>query len=132
MSALPPSGLLVGVDVCDVERLGASVARRPAARARLFTDREVADARRGGVAEGSPTELARLAARFAAKEATRKALRDLSLPFHEVEVRTADDGAPELWVRGEPAPLSVSLSHDGGVAVAYVVGLAGDRATAPT
>jgi holo-[acyl-carrier protein] synthase len=114
--------LRAGCDVVDVARLSAALDRREGLLSRVFTDAEVAAARRGGVAPGSPTERARLAARFAAKEATRKALGDLRLPFHDVEVRTADSGAPVLYVRGEPSRLVVSLSHDAGVAFAVVTG----------
>lgn len=91
-------------------------------RARVFSAVEVADAQRGGVTEGSDVELDRLAARFAAKEATRKALGDLRLGFTDVEVRCDPDGAPRLFVDGEPSSLSVSMSHDGGMAMAVVVG----------
>jgi len=106
----------------DIARLSAVIDRRPAVLARVFTERELRDARRGGVAAGSEVERARLAARFAAKEAVRKALGDLRLPFHAVEVRTAVDGAPLLYLHGEPAELACSLSHDGGLAMAVVVG----------
>lgn len=123
--------LVTGCDVVDVARLSGAIDRRPALLARVFTDGELADARRGGVRRGSPTERARLAARFAAKEATRKALGDLRLPFHAAEVRRRDDGAPQLWVRGEPSPLSCSLSHDGGVALAVVAGFAPAPALPP-
>lgn len=112
-----------GCDVVDVARLSAAIDRRPALLERVFTPRELEDARRGGVAAGSVTERARLAARFAAKEATRKALGDLRLPFTAVEVRSGSDGAPSLHVRGEPSALSVSLSHDAGIALAFVLGL---------
>jgi holo-[acyl-carrier protein] synthase len=115
---------VAGCDVVDIARLSEAIDRRAGLLARVFTDREVADARRGGVRAGSPTERARLAARFAAKEAARKALGDLRLPFHATEVRRREDGAPQLWVRGAPSTLSCSLSHDGGVAFAVVVGLA--------
>ena len=111
-----------GCDVVDVARLSAALDRRARLLERVFTDREVADARRGGVMPGSPIERARLAARFAAKEATRKALGDLRLPFHAVEVRSLPSGAPQLWVNGELSLFACSLSHDGGVAMAVVVG----------
>jgi phosphopantetheine--protein transferase-like protein len=123
---------VTGCDVVDVARLSCAIDRRAGLLARVFTDREVADARRGGVRPGTPTERARLAARFAAKEATRKALGDLRLPFHAVEVRRHADGAPQLWVRDAPSTLSCSLSHDGGVALAIVVGLAPAPAPAET
>lgn len=123
--------LAAGCDVVDIARLGTVIERRPALLARVFTDRERADARRGGIDAGSWTERSRLAARFAAKEATRKALGELGLAFHDVEVRSAADGAPRLWVRGAPSTLTCSLSHDGGVAMAFVVGHAATAADAP-
>ncbi|MDX1620131.1 MAG: 4'-phosphopantetheinyl transferase superfamily protein [Nitriliruptorales bacterium] len=112
----------VGCDVVDIERFTATVQRRDGFLERVFTERELGDARRAGVELDSGPGRARLAARFAAKEATRKALGDLRLPFHATEVRTSVDGAPELWLRDERSDLSLSLSHDGGVAMAVVVG----------
>lgn len=111
-----------GCDLVRVPRLAELLARHPAARTRLFTAAELADAVRDGVAEDDPVALRRLAARFAAKEATVKALRDPRLAFADVEVRTDADGAPSLWLHGRAAPdLSVSLSHDGDLAMAFVV-----------
>ncbi len=112
----------VGCDLVDVARFGAAMARRAGMRERVFSPVERADARRGGVAEGSEVELERLAARFAAKEATRKALGNLRLGFTAVEVRREPDGAPRLYVHGEPSSLQVSMSHDAGMAMAVVVG----------
>jgi holo-[acyl-carrier protein] synthase len=125
-STVPTTGpvFVTGCDVVNVARLSGAIDRRAGLVERVFTDRERTDARRGGVRAGSATEHARLAARFAAKEATRKALGDLRLPFRAVEVRRRADGAPQLWVRGERSPLSCSLSHDGGVAFAVVAGFA--------
>jgi len=37
-----------------------------------------------------------------------------------LEVLAADDGAPEAWLDGAPAPVSVSLSHRAGRAIAAV------------
>ena len=120
------SQLVTGCDVVDVDRLDGVATRRPAFVTRVFTDREVADCTRGGVAIDSPVARTRLAARFAAKEAARKALGDLRLPFHDVEVRRAPTGAPQLWVRGRPSALACSLAHDAGIAMATVVGLLED------
>jgi holo-[acyl-carrier protein] synthase len=111
----------IGCDVVDVTRLAGALDRRPGLRTRVFTARELAGARRGGVAAGSAVEVSRLAARWAAKEATRKALGDLRLPFHAVEVVSDAAGAPVLHLRGRPSALSCSLSHDGGVAMAVVL-----------
>jgi phosphopantetheine--protein transferase-like protein len=116
----------VPVAGCHVEgqaRQGRSQPRHPRQRDRVFTAREQAAALRGDISEGSDVHVARLAARFAAKEAARKALGDLRLPFHDTEVVTHPDGAPELWLRGRPSGLALSLSHDGGIAMAVVFGL---------
>jgi holo-[acyl-carrier protein] synthase len=118
-----PPQLRTGCDVVDVARLSAALDRRGGLLTRVFTAREIEDARRGGVAAGSPVERDRLAARFAAKEAAKKALGQLRMPFHAVEVRSAPSGAPELWLHGAPSGLSCSLAHDAGVAMAVVVGL---------
>jgi holo-[acyl-carrier protein] synthase len=112
-----------GCDVVDIARLGAAIDRRPGLLQRVFTDHEIAECCRGEVAIDSEVGRARLAARFAAKEAARKALGNLRLPFHAVEVRSRDDGAPELWLHGERSHLSCSLSHDAGIAMALVVGV---------
>jgi phosphopantetheine--protein transferase-like protein len=58
----------VGVDAVDVDRFRLALRRRPRLADRLFTDGERADV----AATRDPAE--RLAARFAAKEATMKAL----------------------------------------------------------
>lgn len=123
--------MVTGCDLVDIDRLARAIRRRPAFRDRVFTAVELDDAHRDGVDPDSEVAYARLAARFAAKEATRKALRDLRLPFHAVEVRCAEDGAPQLYLHGRPAPLACSLSHDGGLAMAVVVGPATDL-TPPT
>lgn len=115
-------GFVTGCDVVDIARLSAVIDRRPGFVERVFTERERDDALRGGVEDGSWTQRSRLAARFAAKEATRKALSALDLGFHAVEVRSRADGAPRLWLRGEPSDLACSLAHDAGVALAVVVG----------
>lgn len=110
----------VGVDVVDVARFARVLERTPALAERLLTpaEREV----------GRPE---RLAARFAAKEAVAKALgAPPGLAWHDCEVVRAPDGRPGLAVRGSVAAAAerlgvrrwhVSLSHDGGTAVAMVV-----------
>jgi holo-[acyl-carrier protein] synthase len=126
VTAVAAPAFVTGCDLVEVARVAAVAERRPGFVARVFTDAEVADCTRGGVAITSATGRARLAARFAAKEATRKALGDLRLPCHAVEVRRAADGAPRLYLHGEPSTLACSLSHDGGAAMAIVVGTSAD------
>src|SRR5207247_2585575 len=45
----------------------------------------------------------------------------LGVRAEEVEIVAAPDGAPEAWVGGEPAGVSISLSHRGGRGLAVVV-----------
>jgi len=75
--------------------------------------------------------IASLAARFAAKEALAKALgAPVGLAWHDAEVVRDERGRPSLVVRGSVAAAAddagvatwhVSLSHDGGSAVAVVI-----------
>lgn len=44
----------------------------------------------------------------------------LDVPIDRIEILAATDGAPEAWVDGRRAPLSVSLSHRAGRALAAV------------
>jgi len=109
----------VGVDVVDVARFERSLERTPGLRERLF------------VAAERDLPPASLAARFAAKEALAKALgAPGDLAWHDAEVVREADGRPRLVVRGSVAVAAdrlgvghwhVSLSHDGGAAVAVVV-----------
>lgn len=122
-----PYGPRVGVDlveVSEVRRALASFGDRFLHR--LFTPSEVADCQRA--ADPVP----HLAARLAAKEATIKALlvEDLQPPWTAIEVRRSASGAPEISLTGEAARqaeengiacLSLSLSHEGNLAVAFVV-----------
>jgi holo-[acyl-carrier protein] synthase len=72
---------------------------------RVYTDREIADCDHAG----APDPL-RLAARFAAKEATMKVLRvgDAAVPFSAIEVVRGPDGAPALELHGAAAELAAA------------------------
>lgn len=116
-----------GIDVVDVPRFAASLARRPTLAERLFTDLERRQA--AGIAS-------RLAGRFAAKEAAMKALGVGlgSVRFADLEVVRAESGAPALRLGGAAharaaalgwSEWSLSLSHSDQVAVAVVVALVG-------
>lgn len=112
----------VGIDVVDVARLARALERTPGMADRVFVDAEVSYA--SGAVE-------RLAARFAAKEAVAKALGAPDrVRWREIEVVMAEDGRPSLVVSGHTAEIAtaagirswhLSLSHDGGVAIAMVV-----------
>ncbi len=114
----------VGIDLVDVARFSTILERRPSLTRRLFTEREQHDA------AGRPE---RLAARFAAKEATLKAL-GVGLgaaKWHDMEVRRDASGAPTLVLSGAARDLaascgattwSVSLTHTSLSAGAIVIG----------
>lgn len=115
----------IGVDVVDVERFAATLGRNPRLASALFTAGELAGA--GGWQRPARS----LAARFAAKEAVAKALGSPGgMRWHDCEVITAASGAPALAVRGTVAEVAaargvtswqLSMSHDGGVAIAFVI-----------
>jgi len=109
----------VGVDVVDIARFEQALERTPGMRERVFTSSE------------RELPLPSLAARFAAKEALAKALgAPGGLAWHDAEVVSDARGRPSLVVRGTVADAAsgagvatwhVSLSHDGGSAVAVVI-----------
>lgn len=120
----------LGTDVVDLDRFRLAVQRTPGIIDRVFTDGERAYALR----KRDPTE--RLAARFAVKEATMKAL-GVGLgayKFHDVEVVKARSGEPSLRLQGAAADLAagrgigawkVSITHSDLIALAVVIGLEG-------
>jgi holo-[acyl-carrier protein] synthase len=116
----------IGIDLCPVSRMEELVARwGERIERRLFTEAERAFCR----ARGAPAQ--HQAARFAAKEATLKALSvPRGLSWHEMEVVSAAGGAPRLVLSGEAAAAAgrlavtrthLSLTHAGDLAVAVVV-----------
>ncbi len=106
----------VGVDVCAIERFANP---RPGVLERVFNEAE-----RSGSA-------ATLAGRFAAKEAVAKALgAPAGLVWRDCTVTRLPSGQPVLELSGSVAARAaelgvtkthLSISHDGGVAVAIVV-----------
>ena len=112
----------VGVDAVDVARFGRALAKAPGLAQRLFAENE----------RGLP--VASLAARFAAKEAVAKALgAPRNLGWRHVIVHKSETGAPFLELTATAAALAaasginkwhLSLTHDGGLALAFVVATA--------
>ena len=109
----------IGVDIVDIARFRAALARTPALATRLFAESE-----RGARPES-------LAASFAAKEAVAKALgAPVGLRWTDVSVTRDARGRPTLAVGGTVAAAAsqrgvrrwhLSLSHDSGMSIAMVV-----------
>lgn len=109
----------IGVDVVDLVRFERAVARTPRLVERLFAPSE----------RGLPVHS--LAGRFAAKEALIKALGDSAgVSWHDMVVSRDEHKNPSLELHG-PARIAaeergitrihLSMTHDAGVACAFVV-----------
>ncbi|MRG61283.1 holo-ACP synthase [Agromyces sp. CFH 90414] len=109
----------IGVDVVDIARFERSLARTPRLIERLFAESE-----RGRSARS-------LAARFAAKEALIKALGGASvIRWHDMRIVQSTEGDPDFALSGALAEhvaalgisrVHLSMSHDAGIASAFVV-----------
>jgi len=109
----------IGVDVVGVERFAHKLEKTPRLRERLFAESERA------------LPVHSLAARFAAKEALIKALgRSDGLTWTEIEIVPNEHGDPDFRLHGAVADvvaghgvrrLHLSMTHDAGVAMAFVV-----------
>ena len=116
----------VGIDAVEVDRFRKVLARTPGVARRLFTDAERA------YGDRAKDPAPRLAARFAAKEATMKALGVGlgAFKFHDVEVIRAPSGKPSLRLTGAAAELAsanavtdmhLSITHTERTAEAVVI-----------
>lgn len=126
MFAEGPKVIGLGVDMVDIERFRRVLARRAKVADRLFTEAELS------FVAGRSDPVPGLAARFAAKEATMKALGTGvgGVRFCDIEVLSAPSGAPRLRVRGLAEEKArtlgvvswhVSLTHSESLAAAVVV-----------
>ena len=116
----------LGIDAVEIPRFRDVLTRRPGFVDRVFSVAERALA--GSRSDPVPT----LAARFAAKEATMKALSTGlgGVDFADIEVLALSGGAPWLSISGRAAARAealgvtrwhVSLSHTASIATAVVV-----------
>lgn len=131
--------LKVGIDLASVELVRDAIeAHGDHYLERVYTPRELRDCATG---EDDRLEPERLAARFAAKEATLKVLRpgEIGVPLTAIEVVRSADGAVALELDGPAASLAeragitaltLSLTHEGGFAAAVVVANSHDASRA--
>ena len=109
----------IGIDVVDIARFERSITRTPALVERLFAESE----------RGRPARS--LAARFAAKESLIKALGGHAIiRWHEMRVISDAEGNPDFELSGGLAEhvrtlgvdrVHLSMSHDAGIASAFVI-----------
>ena len=109
----------IGVDLVDIARFERTIERTPRLLERLFSDAE---------RQLKPHSLA---ARYAAKEALIKALGGSEgVHWTEIEIASAASGAPHFLLTGSTSAVvaergitavHLSLSHDAGLAAAYVI-----------
>jgi len=114
----------IGVDVVDLARFERALSRTPALKGRLFADAEL-------VSGDRVLGLRSLAGRFAAKEALIKALGESTgIRWHHMQVVSDGHGNPSFELTDAAASVArsrgvtsvhLSMSHDGGVAIAYVI-----------
>jgi holo-[acyl-carrier protein] synthase len=116
----------IGLDLLEIDRLEAALARRPRLAERLFTDAERAYA----ATRARPAM--HLAARFCAKEAVAKALELREWSWRDVEVVGGGDEPPAVRLTGTAgaraaelgATVRISLTHTGATAAAVAVAVA--------
>ena len=126
----------IGCDLCDTARMAKSLsgAHGPTFAAKVFgpAEREALGLAGGVPASLSAHKTASAAADFAAKEAFLKAAgTGLAGPFAlcEIEAVRLESGAPEYrfsggsarWMEEHSLRAKLSLSHDGGMALAFCV-----------
>jgi hydroxyethylthiazole kinase-like uncharacterized protein yjeF len=109
--------LVVGVDVTVVDRIAAVLQRHPRFAQRIYTPAEQ---------RISARKPERWASRWAAKEAVRKVCssRGEAMPaYRDIEVVRRRGGPPRVHIRGEETDIALSLTHDGGLAIAVAASM---------
>ena len=118
----------IGVDIVEIARIQAMLDRYGERfLARVYTEAETA------YAMGGANRAERLAGRFAVKEAVMKALgtgKSQGILWRDVETLRGHLGKPEVRLHGQAVNWAtlrgfgaahVSITHDGGKAVAFVI-----------
>jgi len=118
--------LVIGVDIVDIDRFSKVIDRTSRLMYRLFTVREL------DYCLSKKNRYASLAARFAAKEATRKLIPKFctQIRFQDVEIIRDEYGGPQIVLHNSAynllatygiKDLALSISHAQNQAIAVVV-----------
>jgi holo-[acyl-carrier protein] synthase len=115
----------LGVDICEIARMERALARHPTMRERVFTSSEIAYCD----SKARPAES--YAGRFAAREATSKAIRGYrGKRWHDISVGRAPSGAPNIVLEGYAkvradalgiTQVLITFTHEKTSAVAFAV-----------
>lgn len=109
----------IGIDIVEVDRIKRLLKNKKFIE-RVFTPLEIKEA------EGCKIKYQRLASRFAAKEAVKKAV-DVSLSFKEIEIVKGGNGSPMVYFLGSvkknipKGEVLISLSHTEKYAIAIAL-----------
>src|SRR5215469_4277472 len=113
----------VGIDMIEIDRVRAALARRPRFAERVFTDEE----QRYCLSRPSPAQ--HFAARFAGKEAVGKAI-GFGVPFTWREIEISGRPKPSVSLSGRTAAwaervqagaIDLSMTHSKGLAAAVAI-----------
>ncbi|HEX6207297.1 MAG TPA: holo-ACP synthase [Actinomycetota bacterium] len=115
----------IGVDIVDVTRVERMLDRYPRFPERVFTPTEVA------YCESRANRATSYAGRWAAREATRKALGGIRrMRWHDVRVERAPSGAPRIVLEGTAkeradalgvSEVLISFTHERTMATAFAI-----------
>lgn len=115
----------LGVDICEIARMERALARHPTMRERVFTAEERA------YCDGKARPAESYAGRFAAREATIKALGGYrGKRWHDIHVSRLASGAPSIVLEGNAkrradllgiTSVLVTFTHEKTNAVAFAV-----------
>ncbi len=130
LASAPPAGARIGIDLVHVARIAESVA----AFGERFTHRLFAPGELRDCTAAGRLDPARLALRFAAKEAAIKAfdLSEAGIGWSQIEMTECDGDAARIRLHGRAAEsaarfgtyeIAVRSSQDDGMACAIVVAL---------
>ncbi len=129
MAGVPDDQVGLGVDIVEIARMKAILARTKSFAARVFSDEERA------YCDGKATPEIHYATRFAAKEAVLKALGtgfSAGIGVRDIEVRRSAKGRPYVVLHGRAKavahamgvrelPISLSYTHTEAVACAMAI-----------
>lgn len=117
----------LGVDLCEIARMERALSRHPTMRERVFTPEEIA------YCDGKARPAESYAGRFAAREATIKALRGYrGRRWQDISVTRHPSGAPSIVLTGSAkqradelgvSRVLITFTHERTNAVAFAVAI---------